>query len=113
MTGSIAVLRLIIYQARCDDPEKLCTKDYPDKDPCKPPPGENEPKAGQYIAYAINDNADGYPSINFCKIFFDKRSLSNAVSRGTALSPPLKYDIRQYDNRGEIRSLIGNSILLT
>jgi hypothetical protein len=37
--------------------------------------------------------------INFCKGFFDQRSMSNAISYGSSLTAPNNLKLDNYDNR--------------
>lgn len=64
---------------------------------------DNE-KKGLLVAYANNPSTseDQYSQINFCKPFFAKRSLMNAIAYGTAYKNPiLKSDMNKYENRGK------------
>jgi hypothetical protein len=37
--------------------------------------------------------------INFCKGFFDERSMSNAITFGSSLVTPNNLDLEYYENR--------------
>jgi hypothetical protein len=90
---------------RCDDPKKRCPKDG-DKDPCAGSDqddidGDDDKVVG---AYASNpaQSEDKYSEINFCKPFFDQRSLTNAMAFGSgATNKLIKNDLRRYDSRGK------------
>ncbi|SLM40253.1 glycoside hydrolase family 18 protein [Lasallia pustulata] len=87
---------------RCDDPFKRC-QNRPDQDPCQPnPPNPGEKPKPTPLAYARNtDPDDQYPMINFCNGFFQRRSLTNAISYGTALRSPENLRLSNYDNRAQ------------
>ncbi|KAA6407717.1 MAG: FG-GAP repeat domain-containing [Lasallia pustulata] len=87
---------------RCDDPFKR-RQNRPDQDPCQPnPPNPGEKPKPTPLAYARNtDPDDQYPMINFCKGFFQRRSLTNAISYGTALRSPENLRLSNYDNRAQ------------
>lgn len=92
---------------RCDDPKKQCPKDD-DEDPCKTTNFDNIDDGNEgdkvVIAYANNpkQSEDKYSEINFCKGFFDQRSLTNAMAYGSSPSNVvLKNDIRRYESRGK------------
>ena len=93
---------------RCDDPRKWCSQED-DNDPCKDANFDDidaeDDKKKVCFAYANNpkQSQDKYPEINFCKPFFDQRSLTNAIAFGSAFSSPvLKSDIRYYVSRGKL-----------
>ena len=67
----------------------------------KPNPGD--PPKPTPLAYARNSDKDdtGYPMINLCKAFFDRRSLGDAVTYGKALNSPANLRPSNYDNRAQ------------
>jgi hypothetical protein len=64
-------------------------------------PGE-KPKPTP-IAYARNSDPDasGVSMINFCKSYFDRRSLGDAITYGKALVSPNNLKLSNYDNRAQ------------
>lgn len=87
---------------RCDDPFKRC-QNRPDQDPCQPnPPNPGQKPKPTPLAYARNTGlTDEYPMINFCDGFFQRRSLTNAISYGTALKSPDNLRLQNYDNSAQ------------
>lgn len=63
-------------------------------------PPEPNPTA---LAYWMNSDPDtsGYPMINFCGGFFDRRSLADAITYGKALATPNNLHLASYDNRAQ------------
>ena len=48
------------------------------------------------------DPDDGYPMINFCPAFFDRRSLTDAITYGRDLQRPDNLNLGQYENRANM-----------
>jgi hypothetical protein len=67
--------------------------------PRPPNPGE-KPKPTP-IAYAKNKDDKGYPMINFCEAFMNRRKLSDAILYGKAQPSPNNLDLAKYDNRAQ------------
>lgn len=89
-------------RARCDDPRKKCANDA-GNDPCNPPQNP-PPKKPNPTLNAYSNNKDPtdprHPMINFCELFFKKRSLRNAYAFGSSQPGAEKFDINNYANRG-------------
>ncbi|KEF57471.1 uncharacterized protein A1O9_05388 [Exophiala aquamarina CBS 119918] len=65
-----------------------------------PPPQTPNPSLN---AYSLNSDPDdpNWPMINFCKPWFEKRSLGNAYAFGSGQTGTAKFDITKYLNRAE------------
>jgi hypothetical protein len=94
---------------RCDDPFKRCHDDDPERDPCNPHPEPNPPdgstRTSAVNAYSRNkDPSDASASgmVNFCKNFFNKNNLDNAIARGRQLDRNDNLRLTNYLNQGEM-----------
>ncbi|KAI9642511.1 hypothetical protein NHQ30_009316 [Ciborinia camelliae] len=67
-----------------------------------PNPGKEPAPKPTPLAYAANLDDTGYPVINFCEGFFKTRNLNDAVTWGSALRSPYKYNLEKYENRALI-----------
>ena len=70
------------------------------------PPNSDKPATPEVLPFAYSGNSDpdrpGTPVINFCQGFFDRRSLTDAITFGKALVSLHNLKLASYDNRARI-----------